>query len=461
MPVAAAKPASSSTRLIEATKQLALRAQHRLRQESGQAMVLSVTALTAILGMGAVSIDLSTWYQHHHGAQVAADSAALAAANCLADGGVGQTCTSTTDYTDATNVATAYAADNGATIPSSDVSFANGSVTVTTAETSPPLFARMFGIGATKQSTQAVASYQQQSNICDSTQAAAGSCVFAYAQDSDCPDVGMTLENVGTASVTGAIWSNSDLETINADNHASFGPTYYGNGNLCSWIGATVTTGTGPSFASGPAATSAYSGWPRDFRTYLACGPSDTYQCTGPDGTPSYCTQAAPAFGLTALGIPTNVSTLVAKAETVTANQVYCAYGTSGNKSDPSTWDGVIDMTNASTNMTDSFIGGNVTLVSTSASNVTLGPELDTPLGHVLVYANDPVEAANVANAGSASINGDVFAPNGIITASSAGSGTFLSFLEGWQVVIDAQGQMVGQGPITSTFSGPTDSLVQ
>lgn len=86
--------------------------------EEGQALVITAIAMTVLLIMCAASIDLSTWYQKHHQAQVSADAAALAAASCLARSNTGQTnptainCTSTTDTTDATSVANSIAATN-------------------------------------------------------------------------------------------------------------------------------------------------------------------------------------------------------------------------------------------------------------------------------------------------------------------------------------------------------------
>lgn len=86
--------------------------------EQGQALVLTVLAMTVLLIMCAASIDLSTWYQKHHQAQVSADAAALAAASCLAHSNTGQTnptavnCTSTTDTTDAKSVADSISGTN-------------------------------------------------------------------------------------------------------------------------------------------------------------------------------------------------------------------------------------------------------------------------------------------------------------------------------------------------------------
>jgi hypothetical protein len=66
-----------------------------------------------VLAMSAFSIDLATWYQKRHQAQVAADAAALAAANCLANGKTTGDCKSATDTTDAINVASNIASSNG------------------------------------------------------------------------------------------------------------------------------------------------------------------------------------------------------------------------------------------------------------------------------------------------------------------------------------------------------------
>lgn len=454
----------------------------RLAQERGQSMVIMVTAMLITLGMGALSIDIASWYQQRHQDQVAADAAALAAANCMANEGItlpgnlSQECVTTLD---ATNVALDYAAENGVTIPASDVSFSGDTVTVTTPTSSPAYLAQVFGMGGASESAQAAASWNGGSgtststdsgggsqtssisftNVCDSDQAESGACLFAYANDSNCPDLGVTLANVGTETVTGGIWSNSSLETVNADVNSSWGDVWYGDGNLCSWVGASLSNG--PVFAAGPTAEPAYSGWPRDFTSLMSCGPDDAYQCTGPDGTPSYCTQAAPAFGLDLGGEVTALAS-GALAEPASDGQVYCAYGTSTDMADPDTWNGVIDMSADSLGTTSaSFVGGLVVL--TSLGTGTLGAELDTSLGHLLVYANDALPvvqgatpAADVATVGNASLTGDIFAPNGAITATAVGNGLFKTFLEGSQVVVDAEGDMVGEGPVYSTTTTGT-----
>jgi len=64
--------------------------QHRtfsIRHEGGQSLVIVILAMTLIVAIAALAIDVSQWYATRHQAQVAADAAALAGANCMADGG--------------------------------------------------------------------------------------------------------------------------------------------------------------------------------------------------------------------------------------------------------------------------------------------------------------------------------------------------------------------------------------
>ncbi len=49
----------------------------------------SRSSMVVMLGMAALGIDVATWYTEHHQTQVVADSAALAAANCLAHPNIG------------------------------------------------------------------------------------------------------------------------------------------------------------------------------------------------------------------------------------------------------------------------------------------------------------------------------------------------------------------------------------
>jgi Flp pilus assembly protein TadG len=122
--------------------------------ESGQALIITALAMTLVLIVSAFAIDLATWYQKHHQAQVAADSAALAAANCLANGKTatssGVNCSSPTDTSDAQTVGTQIASTN---LPTSTdqvtVDTTSHSVTVTASSSPTVDFAGLMSLHPT------------------------------------------------------------------------------------------------------------------------------------------------------------------------------------------------------------------------------------------------------------------------------------------------------------------------
>ena len=67
---------------MRASLRTALRRLHA--EEAGQSLVVLSLSMVVMLGMAALGIDVASWYAKHHQTQVVADSAALAAANCLA-----------------------------------------------------------------------------------------------------------------------------------------------------------------------------------------------------------------------------------------------------------------------------------------------------------------------------------------------------------------------------------------
>ena len=410
----------------------------RLRSDAGQSMALTATAMTVVLGMGAISVDMATWYQKHHQAQVAADAAALAAANCMADVGItGSTfsnqCTTTSD---AANVATTYAADNGVTLTNpSDVTFGKLTVTVTTPDPAPALFAAVLGIRQSTQTATATATWSAPiSNTCSTGQESSGACYLIFAKDTNCSDNTLNLSNNGNVTVTGGVWSNGNLNTAGADNNSQWGNVVDGNGSGCKW-----TQGPhNPKFTSGPTQEAPIATYPRDYSTVItACGTSGV--TCGPSGTPSYCTDSAQDF----------------TSFTPTTNTVYCAWGT-GTPSDPSTWNGTITSSASSAGIfSDSFIGGTVNLTLGPGSQ-TWTPALSTSLGSLFVYAVGTGTAATISTQGSATVTGDIFAPNGKINASTQGSGIFTSFVEAQDVSINAGGGLQGDGPQTgSSGSSP------
>jgi Flp pilus assembly protein TadG len=112
----------------------------RMTEERGQVMVLTVVLLVPFLGLGALTVDLGSWYRTGRSLQATADAAALAGAQALPY-----------DPAGASNLASLYATKNGGTIAPGGVSFSqasapNDSITVSVTGSAPSFFAKVFGI---------------------------------------------------------------------------------------------------------------------------------------------------------------------------------------------------------------------------------------------------------------------------------------------------------------------------
>jgi hypothetical protein len=189
-----------------------------------------------VAGASQLRACVGTWYEKHHEAQVAADGAALAAANCMANAGSsGDSCTSATDTTDATTVAETYASDNGVTITSSDISFnmTKDTVTVTTPNPAPAFFATIFGIHSTTPTANSTAMWSsEQASTCTTAEEAKGDCYALFAYDSVCSNDGVDVTTNNTV-INGAIHSNGDISNNGNNNTKLDGPNSYGSGSGC------------------------------------------------------------------------------------------------------------------------------------------------------------------------------------------------------------------------------------
>jgi len=427
------------------------------RDERGQALILVALAMVVLVAASALAVDVANWYQARHRAQVAADAAALAAANCMAHQGITRTgsptCTTTTD---AATVATDYAAQNGVSIPTSDVSFNSSTVTVTTPNPTPGLFSGLFGIHSVQPTAVAAAKWSAvNTNNCSSSDQNIGACYLMFARDSNCAHNSISITHNGNGTANGGIWSDGSYQ-LNNTGVARFNTVVYGNGSGCAYNFSgnnNVTYGPGSPQQQPP-----INSWPRDWTTVItACG--GTGNACGASGTPSFCTQSAANF--TSL--------------TPAANQVYCAYGT-GSLNDPSTWTGQIVVSGKGT-FTDSFIAGYVSLVlGPGASSITAA--LTNSLGSLLIYANgtdvaSPIDAsctvssqcvAEVQKQSKVDMTGDVFVPNGTVNIDSQGNGTLTTFIEAQDIAVNAGGGITGDGPSAGFGGTPlpgADLLVQ
>jgi len=108
------------------------------RSDRGQAMVLTLLTLTALLGIAALVLDVGSWFQAQRATQAAADAAALAGAQAVPD-----------EPGTATSLAGLYVTKNGGgahTVTFSSKNVANDTVRVEVDREAPGFFAKVFGI---------------------------------------------------------------------------------------------------------------------------------------------------------------------------------------------------------------------------------------------------------------------------------------------------------------------------
>lgn len=300
--------------------------------EQGQALVITALAMTVLLLMCAASIDLSTWYQKHHQAQVTADAAALAAAECLAHSNTGQSnpnvtnCTSTTDTTDATSVANAISSTNLPNV--SDQVTINptlGTVTVTATATPQVDFAGLVGLHP-KVTARSTAGYAGQG---------ANFSIFVGNQSCTLDKSGNTGLQIGsngggTADATG-LYSDGLVDNNDDNNASSYrggisdgSPTGgYNTGQTpnCGSSGDGKTDAPGPGVANSPPGDGTGNSWnPENANTALQSdqalpypeqyaepqlGASTNYTepSSPPAIIPGTCTFAATYFSTDATGI--------------------------------------------------------------------------------------------------------------------------------------------------------------
>jgi len=113
------------------------------KNERGQALVLSVAALTVLLGMAALVLDVGAWFRTDRRLQATADAAVLAGAQRLPN-----------DPAGAKSMALNYADQNGGNVLAADITVTstfnpNDTISVKAAKTEEGFFSKVLGIGST------------------------------------------------------------------------------------------------------------------------------------------------------------------------------------------------------------------------------------------------------------------------------------------------------------------------
>jgi Flp pilus assembly protein TadG len=129
----------------------AKRARAAGRNESGQAVVLSVVWMVVLLGMAGLVIDVGSWYRSQRDLQADADAAALAGAQKLP-----------ADTSTASGLAKTYASKNGFTLPTSGITISgtavpDDSITVKVDKNAPTFFSKVFGLASVPVRAEATA----------------------------------------------------------------------------------------------------------------------------------------------------------------------------------------------------------------------------------------------------------------------------------------------------------------
>jgi Flp pilus assembly protein TadG len=396
------------------------RLRRRGGEESGVVAVLVAIMLVVFLGMAALAIDLGSLDRAQTQAQSAADAGALAAADSLPSASAASTGTSyaTTNDPGATVVVTA------------PYNSTTNQAKVTVSINAPTFFAQIWGKTSEPVSATAVAQATAASTTCST---AGNGCYAISAMDSNCSNNGVSFSG-GGYNIQGGVHSNGSINT--GGGGSAYGPTTYGNGSGC-----TKTTGGGDTFTAGPTQQAPITTWPINYATSY---PKCTTTCTGPNGTPSYCTLATASNYTFSYSAPP------------LAGNIYCAYGT-GTPSDPSTYNGTITFGGGgypNAPIAASYIAGTV-----SAGNGGIDLQAyNWPTNQLLFYA---ATGSVTVGGGGNNWDGDFFVPKGSITV-AAGSQT-TGFLEAQDVAFTSGG-ITGDGPSdtgTTTTSTGSASLLQ
>ena len=113
----------------------------KIRNDRGQATVITVVFLVVLLGMAALVLDIGSWYRADRSTQSTADAAALAGAQALPY-----------DTASARTLAQQYANKNGGGVSSGDVTItsspyaANDTIKVQVHRTANGVFTKLFGV---------------------------------------------------------------------------------------------------------------------------------------------------------------------------------------------------------------------------------------------------------------------------------------------------------------------------
>ena len=407
------------------------------RNDSGQSLVIVVIAMVLIVAMAAFSIDVAQWDVSRHQAQVVADSAALAAANCLAS----TTCTSTTAGGDAATMAGNYASNN---VHVTGVSFSNSNVTVTTQKTASSGFAGLFGINSLTTTASATANFNTLTGYSDSCSVTgASSCYSLFAGNPNCDtSVSIPSNYVGLDLVT----NDSGGGSSNMTNVFTNG--YYWNGassGASSFGVTTVGTSSPPCTEYLAKSTTTYKYTP-NILPYPEPWPQPKCGFTAASWTPAqiassgpgiYCVNATPTASCT------NYASGTGDID-VNLNQ-------SGMPSGGYEFVGpcvtIAGQSNSVTSIKNQPLVYGTSNIATSGSKLAIGTNKALPT----CIVNNGTNGTSTWLDGNPTQGPTIYDQCG--TAEITGNGGYVGFIEAWNISLDKNNAMTGNGP-TSVLGG-------
>jgi Flp pilus assembly protein TadG len=123
----------------------------KIRNDNGQATVVTLVFLVVLLGMAALVLDIGSWYRADRSTQSTADAAALAGAQALPY-----------DPADASSLAVQYANKNGGGVTGGDVTITDGTgpndtIKVRVHRSASGVFTKLFGVNSVSVGSKATA----------------------------------------------------------------------------------------------------------------------------------------------------------------------------------------------------------------------------------------------------------------------------------------------------------------
>lgn len=446
--------------------------------QAGQSLPVIILSMAVIIAIAAFAIDVASWYAKHHQTQVAADSAALAAANCLANGAKGQgPCSSATDYTEATTIAVRYANDNGISITSSDVTFGNARVTVNAQATSPAWFSRLFGIknGVVGAAAEASSTWSASSTCVTS---GASNCLSFFAGNTTCPSSDTEVSGT-TEGTTEATLPSETAGLVLVVNDSGGGQSQVLDAETNAYI-----------YNGGHSGASIFNVLQPPGCTNSLVNPKNTYITSSPvQPYPETWVQPKSGYGCDQIGdyLTTNATTNGAPTpskDLISGPGTYCVAQSDTTKpvTTPCTQDasgvaGSIYVNEASSSLTAGgayeFVGPCATFSNASTPVITNPPGQPLFFGTKNIVkpaspdpnalptctddANDGTTGTDVwIDGNGAQIGAPIFDQCGTVELTQ--NNNFLGFIEAWNIILDKNNTSTGNGPQSGSGGGTITS---